>query len=137
MATLASTVEPMMPTAGTPRLDRRRNGVGNSPSFAAASGISAQIIVHPLSAPKPETTTAAATRYPAHVPPAIVLAATEYEALLESLASSDVGTMPNTAVRDSRYTTAAASVPKTVDRGTLPSGSRTLAAATAAVSPPR
>ena len=56
---------------------------------------------------------------------------------MTSLASSDVGTMPNTAVSDSRYTTAAASVPKIVARGTFRSGSRTLAAATAAVSTPR
>ena len=62
MATLASTVEAMMPTAGTPRPESRPNGVGNNPSFAAASGISAQIMVQPLRAPKPETTTAAATR---------------------------------------------------------------------------
>ena len=40
----------------------RPNASGNSPSFAAASGISAQIIVQPLSAPKPEITTSADIR---------------------------------------------------------------------------
>ena len=43
-----------MPNAGTPRPDSRPNASGNSPSLAAASGISAQIMVQPFSAPKPE-----------------------------------------------------------------------------------
>ena len=49
-----------MPKAGTPFLERRLNRSGKSPSLAAASGISAQIMVQPFSAPKPEmmTTTA-------------------------------------------------------------------------------
>jgi len=67
-----------MPVAGTPRPLSRPNAWGNRPSFAAASGISAQIMVQPFSAPKPETMTAAATRSPAQCPlPAIMLAATE------------------------------------------------------------
>ena len=51
-----------MPKAGTPRSESDPNLRGNSPSLAAARGISAQIIVQPLRAPMPETTTAAATR---------------------------------------------------------------------------
>ena len=51
-----------MPNAGTPRADSRPNLRGNSPSLAAASGISAQIMVQPLRAPMPETMTQAATR---------------------------------------------------------------------------
>ena len=43
-----------MPYAGTPFLDIRLNCCGNRPSSAAASGISAQIIVQPFSAPNPE-----------------------------------------------------------------------------------
>src|SRR5690349_10836401 len=127
-----------MPTAGTPRRDIRPNAAGNSRSRAAARGTSAQIIVHPLSAPRPETMTTRATRLPAHVPPpTIVLAATEYDALLTSLASSVLGTVPNTATIDSRYTTALPSVPSTVARGMLRVGLATFAAATAAASTPR
>ena len=48
-----------------------------------------------------------------------------------------LGRMPNTAIRDSMYTTAVASVPKMVALGTLRSGSLTFPAATAAVSTPR
>src|SRR5689334_13156968 len=128
----------MIPTVGTPRLDRRPNATGNSWSLAAASGTSAQITVHPLSAPRPEMMTASATRLPAQVPPpTIVLAATEYYALLTSLASSLLGTVPNTATIDSRYTTALPSVPSTVARGMLRVGLLTFAAATAAASTPR
>ena len=58
----ASAVEHTIPNAGTPRRDSRPNRAGNSPSDAAASGTSAQIIVQPLSAPMPETITASATR---------------------------------------------------------------------------
>ena len=50
-----------MPTAGTPFAESLPNTAGNRPSFAAASGISAQIIVQPLRAPKPEMMTATAT----------------------------------------------------------------------------
>src|SRR3954447_21932999 len=99
IAAEASTVEAMMPNAGTPFLDMRLNRSGNRPSFAAASGISAQIIVHPLRAPKPETMTAMAIRLPAQVPPNIALAASENGAV--ALASLVVGTMPNTAVSES------------------------------------
>jgi hypothetical protein len=42
----ASTMEAMMPKTGTPVLDRRLNCGGNSPSLAAASGISAEIMVN-------------------------------------------------------------------------------------------
>ena len=75
------------------------NASGKSPSFAAASGISAQIIVQPLSAPKPEMMTATAMTLPAHVPPNMALAASENGAL--DSASCEVGRMPNTAVSDS------------------------------------
>ena len=51
-----------MPKAGTPRPDSSPNLRGKSPSLAAASGISAQIMVQPFRAPMPETMTAAATR---------------------------------------------------------------------------
>jgi len=56
----ASTVEAMMPNAGTPLLDIWLKRFGKSPSLAAARGISAQIMVQPFSAPKPDmmTTTA-------------------------------------------------------------------------------
>ena len=47
----------MMPKAGTPFLDKRLNRSSNSPSLAAASGISATIMVQPFSAPKPEMMT--------------------------------------------------------------------------------
>src|SRR5262250_3942359 len=92
----ASTVEAMMPNAGTPFFEMRLNRSGNRPSSAAASGISAQIIVQPLSAPRPEMMTAMAITLPAQVPPNIVLTASEYGALPE--ASLELGTMPNTAV---------------------------------------
>src|SRR6516164_11057193 len=130
----ASAVEAMMPKAGTPFFDIRLNCSGNRPSSAAASGISAQIMVQPFSAPSPEMITATAITLPAQVPPNIVLTASENGAV--ALASVLVGTMPKTAVSESMYTTAVAIVPKTVARGTLRSGSRTLAAATAAVSTP-
>ena len=60
MAIDARIVEATMPKAGTPFFDSRLNWSGKSPSLAAARGISAQIIVQPFSAPKPEmmTTTA-------------------------------------------------------------------------------
>src|SRR5688500_13495040 len=131
IATDAKAVEAMMPAAGTPRRETRPNIPGNSPSRAAAYGISAQIIVQPVSAPSPDTTTASAARLPAQVPPpTITSAATEYDALFSGLARSVVGTAPNTAISDRRYTVALASVPNTVARGTLRPGSRTFAAAT-------
>src|SRR5215472_12827778 len=105
----ASTVEATMPNAGTPLLDMRLKRSGNRPSSAAASGISAQIMVQPLSAPKPEMMTAIAITLPAQVPPNIVLTASENGAL--ALASVELGTMPNTAVSESMYTTAVAIVP--------------------------
>ena len=55
----------------------RLNCSGNSPSFAAASGISAQIIVQPFSAPKPEMMTTIAITLPAQVPPNMALTASE------------------------------------------------------------
>src|SRR3954468_15977408 len=95
----ASTVDATIPKGGTPFFDIRLNRSGNSPSFAAASGISAQIIVQPLSAPKPEMMTPIASTLPAQVPPNIVLAASENGAV-ES-ASVEVGRMPNTAMSES------------------------------------
>src|SRR5262249_36504978 len=95
----ASTVEAMMPNAGTPFFDMRLNRWGNRPSFAAASGISAQISVQPFSAPGPEMMTAIASTLPAQVPPNIALAASENGAF--AVASLLVGTMPNTTVSES------------------------------------
>src|SRR5215469_6089661 len=95
----ASTVEAMMPNAGTPFFEMRLNRAGNRPSSAAASGISAQIIVQPLSAPSPEMMTAIAITLPAQVPPNIALTASENGAV--ALASLEVGTMPNTATSES------------------------------------
>src|SRR6516165_10145436 len=95
----ASAVEAMMPNAGTPFLEICLNRSGNRPSSAAASGISAQIMVQPLSAPRPEMMTATAITLPAQVPPNIALTASENGAV--ALASVDVGTMPNTAVSES------------------------------------
>ena len=125
-----------MPNAGTPRAESRSNALGNSPSFAAASGISAQIMVQPLSAPKPGDDDG--ERHQVAGPGAAEdrVGRDEYGAVGVRPAAT-VGRMPNTAISDSRYTTALASVPKMVARGTLRSGSRTLAAATAAVSTPR
>ena len=56
----ASAVDAMIPKAGTPARDICLKRSGKSPSLAAASGISAQIIVHPFNAPKPEMITATA-----------------------------------------------------------------------------
>ena len=47
-----------MPNAGTRATGQLPEPGGKSPSFAAASGISAQIIVQPLRAPMPEMMTA-------------------------------------------------------------------------------
>src|SRR5215468_8799007 len=133
-ATDDSRPEITMPNAGTPFFDMRLNRSGNRPSLAAARGISALIMIQPLSAPKPEMMTAMAITLPAQVPPNIALTASEYGALPE--ASLEVGTMPNTAVSESMYTTATASVPRTVALGMLRSGLRTFAAATETVSTP-
>src|SRR5215471_1945049 len=95
----ASTVEAMMPNAGTPFDESRANCSGKSPSLAAASGISAQIIVQPTSAPRPEMMTAIAITWPAQVPPNMALAASENGAV--ELDSFDVGRIPNTATSDS------------------------------------
>src|SRR3954470_2648254 len=100
----ASTVDEMMPKRGTPRSLSLPKASGNRPSLAAASGISAQIIVQPLRAPKPEMTTRADITYPAHVPPKISLTAVANGAV--DLFRAAAETMPNTAVSDSRYTTA-------------------------------
>src|SRR5215467_1300867 len=93
------TAETTTPNAGTPLVEICLNRCGNRPSLAAASGISALIMTQPLRAPKPEMMTATAMTLPAQVPPKIALAASEYGALPE--ASSELGTMPNTAVSDS------------------------------------
>src|SRR6478672_3555912 len=77
MATEASKVELTMPNHGTPRLDRLRKRCGKRPPSAAAKGISAQIMVQPLRAPKPDTTTSAAMTLPAQVPPKMSLTAVE------------------------------------------------------------
>jgi hypothetical protein len=95
----ASAVDTTIPKAGIPRPLRRSKRSGNSPSFAAARGISAVIIVQPLSAPMPEMTTAAAMTLPQKVPPNIELMAVEKGAL-ES-ASVLAGTIPKTATSDS------------------------------------
>lgn len=99
IATEARTVDAMMPNAGTPLREMRLNAGGNRPSFAAASGISAQIIVQPLSAPKPEMMTAMAMMSPAQVPPNMALTASENGALAS--ASCELGRMPNTATSES------------------------------------
>ena len=74
-ATEARIVDATIPHAGTLRAESRPNTAGNSPSRAAASGISAQIIVQPLRAPNPEMITTIAMTLPAQVPPNITLAA--------------------------------------------------------------
>src|SRR5271165_841167 len=131
----ASAVEAMIPNAGTPAFDMRLNRSGNSPSLAAARGISAQISVQPFRQPRPEMITMTAITLPAQVRPNIKFTASENGAVeVESVLP---GTIPNTANSESTYTTAQAIVPSTVERGTLRSGSLTLAAATAAVSMPR
>ena len=99
MAIEASTVDATMPNAGTPFFEMRLNGSGKRPSFAAASGISAQIMVQPLSAPKPEMMTAMAMTLPAQVPPNMALTASENGAL--DSASCELGRMPNTTVSES------------------------------------
>src|SRR3974390_708897 len=105
----ASRVEAMIPKAGTPDFDMVLNRAGNRPSLAAARGISAQIMVQPLSAPKPEMMTTTAMRLPGQVPPNMLLRASEKGAV--ELANCDEGRMPNMAVRDSKYTTAVARGP--------------------------
>src|SRR3954463_13576277 len=95
----ARAVEETMPNAGTPVLEIRLKRAGNRPSSAAALGISAQIMVQPLRAPRPETTTASAITLPAQVPPNITLAASENGAVAE--ASLSVDRIPNTAVSES------------------------------------
>src|SRR5215204_5572469 len=99
MASDARTVDATMPKAGTPFFEMRLNASGNRPSFAAASGISAQIMVQPLSAPKPEMMTAMAMTLPAQVPPNMALAASENGALAS--ASVELGRIPNTTVSES------------------------------------
>ena len=95
----ASVVDATIPNAGTCAALRRLKRSGNSPSLAAASGISAQIMVQPTSAPRPEMITAIDITSPAHVPPNITLAASENGAV-ES-ASAVVERIPKTAVSES------------------------------------
>src|SRR3954462_5857797 len=95
----ASVVDAMMPNAGTPLGDSCLNRAGNNPSLAAASGISAQIIVQPTSAPRPEMITAIDITSPAQLPPSITLAASENGAV--EPASAFVERIPKTAVSDS------------------------------------
>src|SRR3954447_8667987 len=95
----ASNVDAMMPNAGTPRLDISLKRSGNRPSFAAASGISAQIIVHPFSAPRPEMMTMTDIKFPQNVPPNMELIASEKGAV--ELANVVDGRMPNIAINDS------------------------------------
>jgi len=97
--------------------------------------ISAQIMVQPFNAPKPEMMTTIAITLPAQVPPNMALAASENGAV--EFCRVELERMPNTATRESMYTAALAIVPKIVDFGMLRSGSFTLAAATAATSTPR
>src|SRR6516225_7368023 len=99
IATDARNVDAMMPNAGTLARERSLNRSGKRPSLAAASGISAQIIVQPTSAPRPEMMTAIAMTFPAHVPPNIALAASENGAVDPD--SLEAGRMPKTAVSDS------------------------------------
>src|SRR6516164_4307928 len=96
----ARTVEAITPKAGTPDEDIRLKRSGKSPSLAAASGISAQIMVQPTSAPNPEMMTARAITLPAQVPPKMVLATSENGAF--ALARVEVGTTPKATVSESR-----------------------------------
>src|SRR3954451_18070653 len=96
----ASVVEAMIPTDGMPRDDSCPKTFGKGPSLAAASGISAQIMVQPLRAPMPEMMTSAATRLPDQAPPKISLAAEAYDALLLSCARAVAGRIPKTATSD-------------------------------------
>ena len=68
--------------------------------MAAASGISAQIMVQPVSAPSPEMITARAITFPAQVPPKMVLATSENGA--PAWARVEVGTTPKATVSESR-----------------------------------
>src|SRR5689334_4899879 len=128
IASDASDVDTTIPNAGTPCALSVLKRAGNSPSRAAASGTSAVISVHPFSAPNPEITTTAAITLPQRVPPNIALTTLENGAFAS--ASLLAGRIPNTATSASTYTTAVASVPRIVARGTLRLGSRTFAAAT-------
>ena len=69
-----------------------------------------------LSAPKPEITTTRATAPPAHDAPVRFVVAFAKGAL--AFLSSAFGTKPKTVINESRYTTAAAVVPRMVARGT-------------------
>src|SRR3954447_22999481 len=95
----ARAVEAMMPNAGTPLLDSCLKRSGNRPSFAAASGISAQIIVQPFSAPSPEMMTMTDMRLPQNVPPNMEFIASENGAV--ELCNVADGRMPNIAINDS------------------------------------
>src|SRR3954467_4635212 len=95
----ASVVDAMMPKRGTPLSEISLNFAGNNPSLTAASGISAQIIVQPLSAPRPETITMTLMTSPQPVPPNIEFTASENGAV--DLLRVSPGRMPNTAVSDS------------------------------------
>jgi hypothetical protein len=67
---------------------------------AAARGISADSIVHPLRAPNPDITTTIATSAPTHEAPVMFVAAVANGAVEE--ASSALGTVPNTVTRERR-----------------------------------
>src|SRR3569623_1300726 len=95
----AIAVEAKIQNDGTPDFDRRLQRSGKRPSSAAASGISAQIIVQPFSAPRPEMITSAAITLPQNVPPNIVFTAVEKGAFAS--ASFPVGSIPTTAVSES------------------------------------
>ena len=134
----ASSVDRMTPQMGTPALLTLAKNWGNRPSFAAACGISAQIIVQPFSAPIPEITTKADINLPAQMaPPKTSSIATENDAVPSELDNTSLGTMPNTAIRHITYAAPHARVPATVAIGTFLAGSLILAAATDANSTPR
>ncbi len=82
-----------MPKVGMSRRVRR-NAFGNSLSFAAAIGISPMIRVQPTRQPRPDTTAAIATVWPAHWPPKMALAASVNGAFVSRRAA--FGTVPKT-----------------------------------------
>jgi hypothetical protein len=94
----ARTVENTIAHAGAPRRFSRLKRAGNTPSCAAARGISAVIIVHPFSAPMPEMITTAAMTLPQKVPPNMSLIAVENGAV--ELCRASLDTIPKTATSD-------------------------------------
>src|SRR3954454_271800 len=117
IASEVQAVDTKIPNGGTPCRLSDLKRARNKPSVAAASGTSAVMSVQPLSAPKPETTTTAAITSPHSVPPNIALTALENGALAS--ASWSAGRIPKTATSARTYTTAVATVPRIVARGTL------------------